>query len=39
MLVNGVLVIDKGEHTGAKPGKAVLGPGYRPAMGLSSAAR
>ena len=37
-LVNGVLVIDKGEHTGAKPGKAVLGPGYKPAQGMSAAA-
>ena len=27
VLVNGVLVIDKGQHTGAKPGRALLGPG------------
>jgi N-acyl-D-aspartate/D-glutamate deacylase len=29
VLVNGVLVIDKGEHTGARPGRAILGPGYK----------
>ena len=29
MLVNGVLVIDKGMHTGARPGKVVYGPGYK----------
>jgi len=29
VLVNGTLVIDKGEHTGAKPGKAILGPGRK----------
>lgn len=29
VLVNGVLVVDKGEHTGAKPGRAILGPGYK----------
>ena len=29
VLVNGVLVIDKGQHTGAKPGKALRGPGYK----------
>ena len=27
VLVNGVLVIDKGEHTGARPGKAIKGAG------------
>jgi dihydroorotase/N-acyl-D-amino-acid deacylase len=27
--VNGVLVIDNGEHTGAKPGLALLGPGAK----------
>ena len=27
--VNGVQVLDKGEHTGAKPGRVVRGPGYR----------
>ncbi len=30
VLVNGTLVIDQGQHTGAKPGVAVRGPGYRP---------
>ena len=29
VLVNGVLVIDNGEHTGAKPGLALLGPGAK----------
>jgi N-acyl-D-amino-acid deacylase len=29
VLVNGVVVIDNGQHTGAKPGKALLGPGSR----------
>jgi dihydroorotase/N-acyl-D-amino-acid deacylase len=33
VLVNGVLVIDKGQHTGAKPGRALLGPGLK-ASGL-----
>jgi N-acyl-D-amino-acid deacylase len=27
VLVNGVVVIDKGQHTGARPGKALRGPG------------
>jgi len=27
VVVNGTLVIDKGEHTGAKPGRALRGPG------------
>ncbi len=31
VLVNGVLVIDAGQHTGAKPGRALRGPGYRKA--------
>ena len=31
VVVNGTLVIDKGEHTGAKPGKPILGPGFRAA--------
>jgi N-acyl-D-amino-acid deacylase len=30
VLVNGVPVIDKSEMTGAKPGKALRGPGYTP---------
>ncbi|MEP6492638.1 MAG: D-aminoacylase [bacterium] len=29
VLVNGVQVIRDGQHTGAKPGRAVRGPGYR----------
>ncbi len=28
VLVNGVVVIDKGQHTGAKPGRALRGPGF-----------
>jgi N-acyl-D-amino-acid deacylase len=39
VLVNGVPVIRNGEHTGAKPGRVVRGPGYtaltRPAADLS----
>jgi N-acyl-D-amino-acid deacylase len=31
VLVNGVLVVDAGQHTGAKPGRALRGPGYRKA--------
>jgi len=31
VVVNGVVVIDKGEHTGARPGKAILGHGYKAA--------
>ena len=31
VLVNGVVVIDKGQHTGAKPGKALRGPGTKAA--------
>jgi N-acyl-D-aspartate/D-glutamate deacylase len=30
VVVNGVLVIDGGEHTGARPGKPIHGPGYKP---------
>lgn len=30
VLVNGKLVIDKGQHTGARPGMPVLGAGFRP---------
>jgi N-acyl-D-amino-acid deacylase len=29
VLVNGVIVIDNGQHTGAKPGKALRGPGVK----------
>jgi N-acyl-D-amino-acid deacylase len=28
VLVNGTLVLDRGEHTGAKPGRVVRGPGW-----------
>ena len=28
VLVNGVLVIDNGQHTGARPGRALRGPGF-----------
>ena len=38
VLVNGVVVIDKGQHTGAKPGKAVRSASYKPAGTTSSAA-
>ena len=31
VLVNGVVVVRNGTHTGAKPGRIVRGPGYRPA--------
>ena len=31
VLVNGVVVIDKGEHTGARPGKPLRGRGVAPA--------
>ena len=27
-IVNGVVVIDGGKHTGARPGKAIMGRGY-----------
>ena len=30
VFVNGVQVLRDGEHTGAKPGRVVRGPGYRP---------
>jgi N-acyl-D-amino-acid deacylase len=29
VLVNGTLVLDRGEHTGARPGRALRGPGWR----------
>ena len=38
VIVNGVLVIDGGNHTGARPGVALLGPG-RPRNSSSSAPR
>ena len=30
VLVNGQVVIEKGKHTGAKPGKIIYGPGRKP---------
>jgi N-acyl-D-amino-acid deacylase len=30
VFVNGVQVLSSGAHTGAKPGRVVRGPGYRP---------
>lgn len=39
VLVNGVVVIDRGEHTGAKPGVAIPGPGAKGAASSSSARR
>jgi N-acyl-D-amino-acid deacylase len=30
VFVNGVQVLRNGEHTGAKPGRVVRGPGWRP---------
>ncbi len=29
VLVNGTVVIDNGKHTGARPGKAIRGPGFK----------
>jgi N-acyl-D-aspartate/D-glutamate deacylase len=28
VLVNGTVVIDNGQHTSARPGRVVYGPGY-----------
>ncbi len=39
VLVNGVLVIDDGEHTGARPGKPIYGRGYTPGSISNSADR
>jgi N-acyl-D-amino-acid deacylase len=30
VVINGVVVLDKGEHTGATPGRVVRGPGWTP---------
>ena len=38
VFVNGVQVLKDGEHTGAKPGRVVRGPGYRPQQAASGAA-
>ena len=29
VLVNGIVVVEGGNHTGAKPGKVLHGPGYK----------
>jgi N-acyl-D-aspartate/D-glutamate deacylase len=29
VIVNGAVVIEQGQHTGARPGRALLGPGRR----------
>jgi len=29
VLVNGIVVVEKGNHTGAKTREAILGPGFR----------
>jgi N-acyl-D-amino-acid deacylase len=34
VFVNGVQVLRDGEHTGAKPGQVVRGPGYAPTKGI-----
>jgi N-acyl-D-amino-acid deacylase len=39
VLVNGVAVIDNGEHTGATPGVAIRGHGFKSRAASSSAAR
>jgi N-acyl-D-aspartate/D-glutamate deacylase len=39
VLVNGVVVIDKGQHTGAKPGKALRGAAFKAGAAKSSAGR
>jgi N-acyl-D-aspartate/D-glutamate deacylase len=38
VVVNGVTVLRGGEHTGAKPGKALRGAGYKPAVVASGRA-
>jgi N-acyl-D-amino-acid deacylase len=38
VLVNGVPVVRNGQHTGATPGRAVFGPGWRPAAAAIAAA-
>ena len=36
VVVNGVLVVDEGKHTGKTPGKPLRGPGWRPASAPKS---
>ncbi|MBI4477381.1 MAG: hypothetical protein HY654_09425, partial [Acidobacteria bacterium] len=31
VIVNGVLVVDQGKHTNARPGKPIYGRGFKPA--------
>jgi hypothetical protein len=38
VLVNGVVVIDHGRHTGARPGTVIYGPGRRIAQQQADAA-
>ena len=38
VLVYGTLVIDDGEHTGARPGRVLLGRGYKPGTPVSDGA-
>jgi N-acyl-D-aspartate/D-glutamate deacylase len=38
-LVNGVVVIDGGKHTGARPGRVVLGHGYKGAAATQVTSR
>ena len=37
VIVNGVVVLDRGQHTGAKPGRALRGPGFKKAGTTSPA--
>ncbi|MBL4839123.1 MAG: D-aminoacylase [Kordiimonadaceae bacterium] len=39
VLVNGVTVVEQGKHTGAKPGKVLYGPGYKPTENTAIAAQ
>ncbi len=36
VLVSGIVVIDNGQHTGARPGRALKGPGFKGAVPTSS---
>lgn len=39
VLVNGIVVIDKGQHTGARPGRALRGPGTKTTRSKSRGTR
>ena len=39
VMVNGVLVIDQGQHTGARPGQVIYGKGYKAGRLATTAAR